>query len=174
MFARREVNDAFRRLIAAEVDLAEGHLRHGLPLVHWMPPEFQLDPGHRIDGVTDIEEIVPVGAEQRFHQKKIVLLLPDQPKSSGNRSDEFIGDLLCRKLHRVSSTNKVFCNVPSNHAESPSQILQICFLGRDEPLLHGFGRIVPHAFGFPTNPELDTGRLYTERAGKTLPPGVDL
>ena len=43
MFARREVNDAFRRLMAAEVDLAEGHLRRGLPLVRWMPPELQLD-----------------------------------------------------------------------------------------------------------------------------------
>ncbi len=43
MFARREVNDAFRRLIAAEVDLAEGQLRCGLPLVRWMPPELQLD-----------------------------------------------------------------------------------------------------------------------------------
>ena len=43
MFARREVNDAFRRLIAAEVDLAEGHLLAGLPLIRWMPPELQLD-----------------------------------------------------------------------------------------------------------------------------------
>jgi squalene synthase HpnC len=43
MFARREVNDAFRRLMAAEVDLAEGHLRRGLPLIRWMPPELQLD-----------------------------------------------------------------------------------------------------------------------------------
>ncbi len=43
MLARREVNDAFRRLMAAEVDLAEGYLRTGLPLVRWMPPELQLD-----------------------------------------------------------------------------------------------------------------------------------
>jgi squalene synthase HpnC len=43
MLARREVNDAFRRLLAAEVDLAEGYLRAGLPLVRWMPPELQLD-----------------------------------------------------------------------------------------------------------------------------------
>ena len=43
MLARREVNDAFRRLMAAEVDLAEGYLRRGLPLVRWMPPELQLD-----------------------------------------------------------------------------------------------------------------------------------
>ena len=43
MFARREVNDAFRRLLAAQVDLAEGYLRAGLPLVRWMPLELQLD-----------------------------------------------------------------------------------------------------------------------------------
>jgi squalene synthase HpnC len=43
MFARREVNDPFRRLMAAEVDLAGGQLRCGLPLVRWMPPELQLD-----------------------------------------------------------------------------------------------------------------------------------
>jgi squalene synthase HpnC len=43
MFARREVNDAFRRLMTAEVDLAEGYLRAGLPLVRWMPLELQLD-----------------------------------------------------------------------------------------------------------------------------------
>lgn len=43
MLAQREVNDAFRRLMTAEVDLAEGYLRAGLPLVRWMPPELQLD-----------------------------------------------------------------------------------------------------------------------------------
>ena len=43
MFARREVNDAFRRLMTAEVDLADGLLRRGLPLIRWMPPELQLD-----------------------------------------------------------------------------------------------------------------------------------
>ena len=43
MFARREVNDAFRRLMTAEVDLAEGYLRAGLPLVRWMPLDMQLD-----------------------------------------------------------------------------------------------------------------------------------
>ena len=50
MFARREVNDAFRRLMAAEVDLAEGHLRRGFPLVRWMPPELQLDVALFIQG----------------------------------------------------------------------------------------------------------------------------
>jgi phytoene/squalene synthetase len=29
--------------MTAEVDLAEGHLRRGLPLIRWMPPELQLD-----------------------------------------------------------------------------------------------------------------------------------
>ena len=43
MFARREYNEAFRRLMAAEVDQAEGLLRRGLPLVRMMPPELQLD-----------------------------------------------------------------------------------------------------------------------------------
>jgi squalene synthase HpnC len=43
MFARRECNEAFRRLLAAEVDQAEGYLRRGLPLVAIMPPELKLD-----------------------------------------------------------------------------------------------------------------------------------
>ena len=43
MFARRECNEPFRRLLAAEVDQAEGYLRRGLPLVALMPPELQLD-----------------------------------------------------------------------------------------------------------------------------------
>jgi squalene synthase HpnC len=43
MFAGRQVNEAFRRLMAAEVAEAEGFLRRGLPLVKMMPPEFELD-----------------------------------------------------------------------------------------------------------------------------------
>ncbi|MGA2619238.1 MAG: squalene synthase HpnC [Thermoguttaceae bacterium] len=43
MFARRERNEAFRRLMAAQVDQAEGFLRRGLPLVRMMPLELQLD-----------------------------------------------------------------------------------------------------------------------------------
>ena len=43
MFAQREFNEPFRRLMTAEVNLAEGYLRRGLPLVRWMPPELQLD-----------------------------------------------------------------------------------------------------------------------------------
>jgi squalene synthase HpnC len=42
-FARRESSDAFRRLLTAEVDQAEGLLRAGLPLVRLVPPEVQLD-----------------------------------------------------------------------------------------------------------------------------------
>ncbi len=42
-FARRECNPAFRRLLAAEVDQAEGWLRRGLPLIGKMPPELRLD-----------------------------------------------------------------------------------------------------------------------------------
>ena len=43
MFERRECNDAFRRLMKAEVDLAESHLRQGLPLVRLMPDALKLD-----------------------------------------------------------------------------------------------------------------------------------
>jgi hypothetical protein len=67
---------------------------------------------------------------------------------------------------------KVFCNKSSTHAKSTTQILPVCLLGCNEPLLHSSGSIAPLAFDLLTNPELDTGRLYTERAGKTLPPGA--
>jgi len=43
MFAARQSNEAFRRLMAAEAAEAEGLLRRGLPLVKMMPPEFELD-----------------------------------------------------------------------------------------------------------------------------------
>jgi len=43
MFARREANDAFRRLLAAEVDEAEAWLRRGLPLAGLVPPGLRLD-----------------------------------------------------------------------------------------------------------------------------------
>jgi len=42
-FEKRECNDAFRRLLAVEVEQAEGFLRAGLPLVKSVPPELQLD-----------------------------------------------------------------------------------------------------------------------------------
>lgn len=41
-FADRRLNDAFRRLLAAEVDQAEGCLRRGLPLVDLMPGDLRL------------------------------------------------------------------------------------------------------------------------------------
>ncbi len=43
MFARRESNDAFRRVMRAEVDRAEGYLRAGLPLAERVPPELRVD-----------------------------------------------------------------------------------------------------------------------------------
>ena len=43
MFARRECNEAFRRLMRVEVDRAEDFLHAGLPLVNLMPREFRLD-----------------------------------------------------------------------------------------------------------------------------------
>jgi phytoene/squalene synthetase len=42
MFARRVCNPAFRRLMAAQVDYAEGWLRQGLPLVELVPPALRL------------------------------------------------------------------------------------------------------------------------------------
>lgn len=42
-FAKRAANDAFRRLLAAEVEQAEGYLRTGLPLIKAVPPDLQLD-----------------------------------------------------------------------------------------------------------------------------------
>jgi len=41
-FARRECSEAFRRLLAAEVDRAEGCLRRGWPLVEQVNPELRL------------------------------------------------------------------------------------------------------------------------------------
>ena len=43
MFARRECNEAFRRLLAAEVSEAEAWLRRGLPLVGMVPRWLQFD-----------------------------------------------------------------------------------------------------------------------------------
>ena len=42
-FDKRESSDEFRRLLAVEVEQAEGYLHAGLPLVKMMPPELQLD-----------------------------------------------------------------------------------------------------------------------------------
>ena len=41
-FASRRCNQAFRRLLAAEVDQTEGWLRRGLPLIDRMPPDLRL------------------------------------------------------------------------------------------------------------------------------------
>ncbi|MBN1908899.1 MAG: squalene synthase HpnC [Pirellulales bacterium] len=41
-FAKRECNDAFRQMLSAEVDEAEGWLRRGLPLVGLVPDELRL------------------------------------------------------------------------------------------------------------------------------------
>ncbi len=43
MFVRRECNEAFRRLLAAEVSEAEGWLRGGLPLVGMVPRWLRLE-----------------------------------------------------------------------------------------------------------------------------------
>jgi len=43
MFAGRECNEAFRRLLAAQVAQAETWLRRGLPLVDLLPPQLRLD-----------------------------------------------------------------------------------------------------------------------------------
>jgi squalene synthase HpnC len=43
MFAQRQSNEAFRRMMAAEVAEAEGFLRRGLPLVKMVPADFELD-----------------------------------------------------------------------------------------------------------------------------------
>jgi phytoene/squalene synthetase len=42
-FEKREASDAFRRLLAVEVEQAEGYLRAGMPLMKSVPPELQLD-----------------------------------------------------------------------------------------------------------------------------------
>jgi squalene synthase HpnC len=42
MFGRRECNEEFRQLMAAQVDQADGLLRAGWPLVAKMPPEWRL------------------------------------------------------------------------------------------------------------------------------------
>jgi len=41
-FAGRECNEAFRRLLAVQVEQAEGWLRRGMPLIEKMPPELRL------------------------------------------------------------------------------------------------------------------------------------
>ena len=50
MFARREVNDAFRRLMTAQVREAEGWLRRGAPLVPMMSSGLQLATALFVEG----------------------------------------------------------------------------------------------------------------------------
>ena len=53
-----ECNDPFRRLMAAEVDQAEGCLRRGLPLVPLVPTELQLDVALFVHGGLAILEAI--------------------------------------------------------------------------------------------------------------------
>jgi squalene synthase HpnC len=57
-FANRRCTPAFRRLLAAQVEQAEGWLRRGLPLVGMMPPELRLDVALFIRGGLAILEAV--------------------------------------------------------------------------------------------------------------------
>jgi squalene synthase HpnC len=58
MFARREANDAFRRLMAAQVKEAEGWLRRGAALVPLMPPSLRLAIALFVEGgLSILEEI---------------------------------------------------------------------------------------------------------------------
>jgi squalene synthase HpnC len=43
MFAGRQCNDAFRRLLAAQVDRAEQWLRRGMPLIKLLPQQLRFD-----------------------------------------------------------------------------------------------------------------------------------
>jgi squalene synthase HpnC len=58
MFARRECNEAFRQLLAAEVSEAEGWLRRGLPLVGMVPSWMQLQVALFIHGGLAILEAI--------------------------------------------------------------------------------------------------------------------
>lgn len=50
MFARHEFNEAFRRLLTAQVKEAEGWLRRGAPLVPQMPPGLRLATALFVEG----------------------------------------------------------------------------------------------------------------------------
>jgi squalene synthase HpnC len=58
MFARREANEPFRRLLAAEVSDAEGWLRRGLPLVDMVPTWLRLEVALFIHGGLAILEAI--------------------------------------------------------------------------------------------------------------------
>jgi squalene synthase HpnC len=57
-FARRECNDAFRRLLADQVEQADGWLRRGLPLVGKVPPELRLDVALFVHGGLAILKVI--------------------------------------------------------------------------------------------------------------------
>ncbi len=50
MFSRHDCNDAFRRLLAAQVEQAEGWLRSGTPLASMMPPGLRLPVALFVEG----------------------------------------------------------------------------------------------------------------------------
>jgi squalene synthase HpnC len=58
MFARGQFNDAFRQVMRAEVDRAEGYLRAGLPLVEMLPRKLRLEVALFIGGGLAILEAV--------------------------------------------------------------------------------------------------------------------
>ena len=58
MFARREYNEGFRQLMAAEVSEAEGWLRRGLPLVERVPSWMQLQVALYVHGGLSILEAI--------------------------------------------------------------------------------------------------------------------
>jgi len=58
MFARRECNEPFRRLMAAEAAEAEGWLRRGQPLVPLVPEELRLDVALFIHGGLALVEAI--------------------------------------------------------------------------------------------------------------------
>ena len=57
-FARRECNEAFRLLLAAEVDQAEGWLRRGAPLIDLLPFELKLQVALFVRGGLEILEAI--------------------------------------------------------------------------------------------------------------------
>lgn len=58
MFARRHFNDAFRRLLAAEVAETQRRLRRGLPLVEMVPRRLRLDVALYVHGGLAILEAI--------------------------------------------------------------------------------------------------------------------
>lgn len=72
MFARRECNTAFRRLLAAQVDQAEGFLRGGAPLVGLMTSEWKLQIALFIEGGLAILEAIRARQYDVWTQRPVV------------------------------------------------------------------------------------------------------